>query len=181
MSEMTDILYMIFWNKFSCLNFEYHLTVTCARGLLDYVSSLSQVMAWRRTCHKPLTEPMLVMFNEDACCPQAWVNNEMTRYPNANIVESRLKEISLAYSSYDHIYLISQSSLMGVLASLYKLRGGAWQIFAIQLFRSQHAGIYDFFSSSIQFRQNLRYILQLSSYVGPTLLGPNGRIPALYH
>ena len=47
----------VFW-------FEFHYLKFVPKGLIDNMSSLVQVMAWRLTGDKPLPEPMMTQFTD---------------------------------------------------------------------------------------------------------------------
>ena len=69
-----------FSNAFSwikCLNFDYNFTEVCYQGSNWHYAIIGQIMAWRWTGGKPLSEPMMVSLMMHICVtrPQ-WVNHE---------------------------------------------------------------------------------------------------------
>ena len=58
-----DILRCIFVNEKFCIVILIQLKFV-PKGPIDNNSALSQVMAWRRTGDKPLSEPMLTQFTD---------------------------------------------------------------------------------------------------------------------
>ena len=50
--------------EWKCLNFECNLTKFVPKGPINNNTTLFQIMAWRWTGNKPLSEPMMVMVSD---------------------------------------------------------------------------------------------------------------------
>ena len=53
----------IFLNEKVCMSYKISLKIV-SKSLINNVTVLEKVMAWRRTGHKPLSEPMMVKFTD---------------------------------------------------------------------------------------------------------------------
>ena len=75
-----DIFRWIFLNENVWISIKISLKFV-PRGPINYISTLVQVMAWRRPGDKPLSEPMMVRLPTHICVtrPQ-WVKHTMTQF-----------------------------------------------------------------------------------------------------
>ena len=75
-----DVFKCIFLNEYVCILLKISLKFV-AKGPINNIPSLVQVMAWRRSGDKPLSEPMMVSLMTHICVarPQ-WVNNFIKIY-----------------------------------------------------------------------------------------------------
>ena len=73
-----DIFMCIFFNENCCILIKFSLKYV-RKGPIDNNPSLVQIMAWRRSDDKPLSEPMMVSLPTHICVtrPQ-WVNVYLT-------------------------------------------------------------------------------------------------------
>ena len=72
-----DIFKRIFFNENVWISIKISLKFV-SKGSINNIPALVQIMAWRRSGDKPLSEPMMVSLPTHICVmrPQ-WVNNEM--------------------------------------------------------------------------------------------------------
>ena len=76
-----DIFTCIFFNENSCILIRISLKYV-RKGLIDNNPTLVQIMAWRRSGDKPLSEPLMIISSTHICVarPQ-WVNRPITKRP----------------------------------------------------------------------------------------------------
>ena len=67
--------FQMYFLEWKCMNFDYNFTEVCSKGPINDIPALVQIMAWRRSGDKPLSEPMMVRLPMHICVtrPQ-WVN-----------------------------------------------------------------------------------------------------------
>ena len=74
-----DIFTCIFFNEYCCILIKFSLKYV-RKGPIDNNPALVQIMAWCRSGHKPLSEPMMVILLMHICVtrPQ-WVNQKNSK------------------------------------------------------------------------------------------------------
>ena len=64
--HFTDIFTCIFFNENCCILIKFPLKYVC-KGPIDNNRALVQIMAWRRSGDKPLSEPMMISLPTHIC------------------------------------------------------------------------------------------------------------------
>ena len=71
-----NIFICIFFNEYCCILIEFPLKYV-RKGPIDNNPALVQIMAWRRSGDKPLSEPMVISLPTHICVTQPqWVNSD---------------------------------------------------------------------------------------------------------
>ena len=84
------------WMKL--FNFKWSLMRYVLYGLIDNMTTLVQIIAWRRTGDKPLSEAMLVCFTDIYVTQPQWVNKNCSPYQSLQCVWKHTQEWKKIYS-----------------------------------------------------------------------------------